>query len=78
MALPEQVSDAQSFGLHPALLDAALHGAAFLGDQAAIGLPATWHGACLHAIGAAMIRVRLTPDGRARCASRPSTSRARR
>ncbi|AXB47620.1 type I polyketide synthase [Amycolatopsis albispora] len=56
--LPEQVEDAAAFGLHPALLDAALHAIVFL-DEESRGLPFAWHGASLHAVGASVLRVRL-------------------
>ncbi|MEU8897603.1 type I polyketide synthase [Nocardia sp. NPDC048505] len=69
VALPAQSqSEAARFGLHPALLDAALHAMAFTGDPetAAAGeirLPFAWEGVTLHAIGATTVRVRVTPDG---------------
>jgi acyl transferase domain-containing protein/short-subunit dehydrogenase/acyl carrier protein len=65
VALPEQGhKDAERLGLHPALLDAALHAVSFTGvtsGQAA--LPFAWSGVTLHAAGAAAVRVRLTPTG---------------
>ncbi|MFF8293802.1 SDR family NAD(P)-dependent oxidoreductase, partial [Streptomyces sp. NPDC016309] len=67
VALPDdRQSDAARFGLHPALLDAALH-ATFVqpspdGDRQG-RLPFSWRGVSLHAVGAAALRVRLTPDG---------------
>ena len=59
IALPEGTS-ADGFGLHPALLDAALHalGLSRAGDEAA--LPFAWSGVTLHAVGATGLRVRLT------------------
>ncbi|MET8055027.1 polyketide synthase dehydratase domain-containing protein, partial [Streptosporangium sp. NPDC005286] len=66
VALPEQAaSDAGSFGVHPALLDAALHAVAFVGLDAAGGtrLPFSWREVSLHAGGAAMLRVRLVRAG---------------
>ena len=60
--LPEQVEDAALFGLHPALLDAALHAIGFLPDGGR-GLPFEWQGATLHATGASVLRVRLAPTG---------------
>ncbi|GAA2354465.1 hypothetical protein GCM10009854_35660 [Saccharopolyspora halophila] len=62
VALPESVEDASSFGVHPALLDSALHGIAFV-DGAGQGLPFEWNGASLHAIGPSRLRVRLSPAG---------------
>ncbi|KUJ66797.1 polyketide synthase [Streptomyces albus subsp. albus] len=68
LRLPEgQRSDAALFGLHPALLDAALHGVAlgdFLdADAAGVRLPFSWSGVALHAAGAAALRVRIAPAG---------------
>ncbi|WP_326830207.1 SDR family NAD(P)-dependent oxidoreductase [Streptosporangium sp. NBC_01810] len=65
LSLPEQAGDAASFGLHPALLDAALHVVPFAGlDDAAGGrLPLSWGGVCLHAGGASVLRVRLARTG---------------
>ncbi|MFC5184935.1 SDR family NAD(P)-dependent oxidoreductase [Actinomadura harenae] len=66
VALPEEHrAEAAGFGLHPALLDAALHTVA-LGPAADRGralLPFDWNGVTLHATGASSLRVRLTPDG---------------
>ncbi|MGH8920657.1 MAG: polyketide synthase dehydratase domain-containing protein, partial [Actinomycetes bacterium] len=62
VALPDQVEDAPAFGLHPALLDAALHAITVL-DGADGGLPFEWSGVSLHAGGAAALRVRLAPAG---------------
>ncbi|MFJ4514355.1 type I polyketide synthase, partial [Streptomyces sp. NPDC088816] len=64
VVLPESGhTDAQSFGLHPALLDSALHAASFvdLDERAAGGLPFSWEGVSLHAGGATTLRVRLAP-----------------
>ncbi|WP_326830209.1 SDR family NAD(P)-dependent oxidoreductase [Streptosporangium sp. NBC_01810] len=66
VALPEQAaSSAGSFGLHPALLDAALHAVSFAGLDGAEGgrLPFSWGGVCLHAGGASVLRVRLAKTG---------------
>nr|AXL05706.1 beta-ketoacyl synthase [uncultured bacterium] len=49
---------AGTFGIHPALLDAALHPVLPDTDQ-----PLDWHGLVLHAAGASTLRVRLAPDG---------------
>ncbi|CAM5669703.1 Type I polyketide synthase OS=Streptomyces rimosus subsp. rimosus (strain ATCC / DSM 40260 / JCM 4667 / NRRL 2234) OX=1265868 GN=SRIM_038775 PE=4 SV=1 [Streptomyces rimosus subsp. rimosus] len=56
-------ASATSFGIHPALLDAALHAAAFadLGEQARGGLPFAWQDVTLHASGASTVRVTLIP-----------------
>ncbi|WP_172387678.1 SDR family NAD(P)-dependent oxidoreductase [Streptomyces sp. MNP-20] len=62
VALPEEVAaDAGRFGLHPALLDAALHAA--VGDGPDCRLPFSWQGVSLRATGAAALRVWITPDG---------------
>ncbi len=61
----EQHADAARFGLHPALLDAALH-AVELGALPATGqsrLPFTWSDVRVHATGATALRVRLAPAG---------------
>ncbi|MET8054113.1 SDR family NAD(P)-dependent oxidoreductase, partial [Streptosporangium sp. NPDC005286] len=66
VALPEQVaSSAGAFGVHPALLDAALQAVTFVGLDAAAGtrLPFSWGEVCLHAGGAALLRVRLARVG---------------
>ncbi|UKD51740.1 SDR family NAD(P)-dependent oxidoreductase [Amycolatopsis sp. FU40] len=66
VALPEDV-DAGSFGLHPALLDSALHalGTAPSGpDAGPAGLPFSWTGVTFLASGASALRVSLTPTGR--------------
>jgi acyl transferase domain-containing protein/D-arabinose 1-dehydrogenase-like Zn-dependent alcohol dehydrogenase/acyl carrier protein len=67
VALPAGTAD---FGLHPGLLDSALHALALgTGDQLAqpgerpARLPFAWTGVTLHAAGAAKLRVRLTPSG---------------
>ncbi|MFJ9950942.1 SDR family NAD(P)-dependent oxidoreductase [Kitasatospora sp. NPDC091207] len=62
----EQRDGAARFGLHPALLDAALHPA--LRDAGAADLdrtwqPLAWHGLALHAVGASALRVRVTVQG---------------
>ncbi|GAA3435943.1 type I polyketide synthase [Kutzneria kofuensis] len=58
--------DAGRYGIHPALLDSALHAiglsAAFDEDRQA-RLPFAWSGVTLHATGAAMLRVRVSPAG---------------
>ncbi|WP_250294494.1 type I polyketide synthase, partial [Streptomyces atroolivaceus] len=67
--LPEgaDAGDAGDFCLHPAVLDAALHGVALLegsGDsEPPRGLPFAWEGVCLYATGAAAVRVSLAPAG---------------
>ncbi|WP_234377240.1 type I polyketide synthase [Streptomyces sp. TP-A0356] len=67
VALPEdQHKEAARYGLHPALLDAALH--AQLADPAddgaqGVGLPFSWSEVSLHAVGATALRVRVEPAG---------------
>jgi nucleoside-diphosphate-sugar epimerase/acyl carrier protein len=54
------------FGLHPALLDAALHAAALTRESTAPGgplLPFSWSGVTQFAAGASALRVRITPVG---------------
>ncbi|WP_460062338.1 SDR family NAD(P)-dependent oxidoreductase [Streptomyces sp. YKOK-I1] len=66
IALPEQAhADAPHYGLHPALLDAALHATAFLplDDSTPGRLPFSWRDVTLHATGATAVRVRLTLRG---------------
>ncbi|MFE0026115.1 SDR family NAD(P)-dependent oxidoreductase [Amycolatopsis sp. NPDC059021] len=57
---PEAVDSAAAFGLHPALLDAAMHADLLGENDGATLLPFVWNGVTLHAAGAAMLRVRLT------------------
>ncbi|WP_212735701.1 type I polyketide synthase [Herbidospora galbida] len=52
------------FGLHPALLDAALHPLPVTGDGAGLRLPFSWSGVRLHASGASALRVRIDPADR--------------
>ncbi|MEU3611613.1 SDR family NAD(P)-dependent oxidoreductase [Streptomyces sp. NPDC006872] len=66
--LPEEVAgEVGEFGLHPALADAALHASAFVpgefGREQRARLPFAWRGVSLHAAGASVLRVRLTPTG---------------
>ncbi|MEU3862970.1 type I polyketide synthase, partial [Streptomyces sp. NPDC028722] len=65
--LPSSEGDtAAGFGLHPALLDAALHAGAFLGASESEGglfLPFAWSGVSLHASGASSLRIRLSSSG---------------
>ncbi|MFC5853791.1 SDR family NAD(P)-dependent oxidoreductase [Streptomyces chlorus] len=67
VALPEEaVADAARFGLHPALLDAALSATDFMDgrkpqDVGGTQLPFSWTGVILRATGATRLRVRITP-----------------
>ncbi|MCZ4121832.1 type I polyketide synthase, partial [Streptomyces sp. H39-S7] len=68
VALPEGTAeDAAAFGLHPALLDAALHatsfGAVTATDPGQLLLPFAWKGVALHATGATALRIRIAPAG---------------
>ncbi|MBB4909452.1 type I polyketide synthase [Actinophytocola algeriensis] len=59
----EQHADAAKFGVHPALLDAALH-ALFAGSTAQQArLPFGWHTVSLAARGATQLRIRIAPAG---------------
>ncbi|MFF7459407.1 SDR family NAD(P)-dependent oxidoreductase [Kitasatospora sp. NPDC008115] len=65
VTLPEPAAaDAARFGLHPALLDAALHALGPLAreddEPGSARLPFSWSGLRLHAAAAASLRVRLT------------------
>ncbi|MFI0797280.1 polyketide synthase dehydratase domain-containing protein, partial [Micromonospora rubida] len=66
VALPEQAAgDAAAFGVHPALLDAALHPVASLlaGEGGGARVPFAFEGVQVHASGARALRVRLTRAG---------------
>ncbi len=70
VALPEESrAEAARFGLHPALLDTALHAwlvsaaAEGEGSSGGIRLPFLWSGVSLYATGATSLRVRLTRTG---------------
>jgi pimaricinolide synthase PimS1 len=52
-----------SFGLHPALLDAAMHAERILDERDRTALPFAWTGVTLHSTGASALRVRLTKPG---------------
>ena len=55
-----------AFGLHPALLDAALHAVGlgrFIAETGGASLPFAWADVRLHATGAAALRARLRPAG---------------
>ncbi len=73
VALPEGVAQhADLYGLHPALLDAVLQAGALAeapgapedGDAARVRLPFAWTGVELHAVGASVLRARLSRDDR--------------
>ncbi|OBF96756.1 polyketide synthase [Mycobacterium sp. 852014-52450_SCH5900713] len=52
------------FGIHPVVLDAALHALGVADERAETVLPFSWQGVCLHAAGASRVRVRLAPVGK--------------
>ncbi|MGH3382820.1 MAG: type I polyketide synthase, partial [Actinoallomurus sp.] len=58
VALPES-APAGGFGLHPALLDAAMHVAIAAGGDDTV-IPFAWNDVSLHAVAASAVRVRLT------------------
>ena len=67
----EQHGEAEGFGLHPALLDSALHPVEELfnadyapdGTPSTVRLPFSFGGVRLYATGATRLRVRITPTG---------------
>ncbi|MGC5016863.1 acyltransferase domain-containing protein, partial [Streptosporangium sp. DT93] len=62
VALPEGV-DGAGYGIHPALLDAALHPLVLTGDDDELLLPFAFGGVSLHTSEAPELRVRLTTSG---------------
>ncbi|MGW4533253.1 SDR family NAD(P)-dependent oxidoreductase [Nocardia sp. NPDC004340] len=63
VALPDP-QDADGFGIHPALFDAALHAGILHGRKAGEAvLPFAWNRVVLHSAGAAVVRVRSVPVG---------------
>ena len=68
----EQLVQARRFGVHPALLDAALHGLVGLGgvdgrgEDTELRLPFSWEDVELYSRGASVLRVRLSSVGRGR------------
>ncbi|ASW55668.1 type I polyketide synthase [Plantactinospora sp. KBS50] len=62
VALPPE-TETDGYGIHPALLDAALHPIALHHDRDAVRLPFSFAGMRLHATGARTARVRITPAG---------------
>ncbi|MGP3947142.1 polyketide synthase dehydratase domain-containing protein, partial [Streptomyces sp. 6N106] len=68
VAVPQEArGDAARCAVHPALLDAALHGVRFgdfVTDDDQAYVPFSWSGVTLHAVGATVLRVTLTPAGR--------------
>ncbi|MFB6894395.1 beta-ketoacyl synthase N-terminal-like domain-containing protein, partial [Kitasatospora sp. NPDC056327] len=64
VALPEG-TDTTGFGVHPALLDAALHALGLAPDDVHTRIPFTWADVTLRATGATVLRVTLTPSAAA-------------
>ncbi|MFH8350602.1 polyketide synthase dehydratase domain-containing protein, partial [Streptomyces sp. NPDC018045] len=63
VALPDAAeADAPAYGLHPALLDAALHACALDGLDRGV-LPFSWENVSLHASGASAVRARIVRHG---------------
>jgi hypothetical protein len=63
VTLPQAAGGVSGFGVHPVLLDAALHAAAVTHDGAGVALPFSWQGVSLHAAGASAVRARIAPSG---------------
>jgi mycoketide-CoA synthase len=63
VTLPEAAGGVGGFGVHPVLLDAALHAAVMAHDAAEVALPFSWQGVSLHAAGASAVRARIAPSG---------------
>ncbi|MEU1910558.1 SDR family NAD(P)-dependent oxidoreductase, partial [Streptomyces hygroscopicus] len=68
VVLPEASgAEAERFGIHPALLDAALHAGSFClpadPERRVTLLPFAWHNVRLHAGGASAVRVHVRPAG---------------
>ena len=62
--LPDAAGGVGGFGVHPALLDAALHAAVMANETATeVVLPFSWQGVSLHAAGASAVRARIAPSG---------------
>ncbi|WP_406205784.1 SDR family NAD(P)-dependent oxidoreductase [Kitasatospora sp. NBC_01560] len=62
VALPADTA-VEGFGVHPALLDAALHAMGLARESDGVRLPFAWSGVRLHATGATAARVRIAPAG---------------
>ncbi|MEU6721917.1 type I polyketide synthase [Nonomuraea sp. NPDC046802] len=60
----DQAQESSQFGLHPALLDAALHAIALKStteDKTEAGVPVSWSGVSLRAAGTDHLRVKISP-----------------
>jgi polyketide synthase 12 len=63
VTLPDAAGGIGGFGVHPVLLDAALHAAVMAHDAAEVALPFSWQGVSLHAAGASAVRARIASSG---------------
>ena len=64
IAVPEDAGvEVSGFGVHPMLLDSALHAVVLAGQGAQTALPFAWEGVTLHATGATALRARIAPAG---------------
>ena len=64
IVLPDEAGAADGYGLHPALLDAALHALEYLpGRGGELALPFAWSGVACRAAGATALRVRISNSG---------------
>ncbi|WP_157123609.1 acyltransferase domain-containing protein, partial [Mycobacterium shimoidei] len=63
VTLPEAAGGVGGFGVHPVLLDGALHAVVLAHDAAELALPFSWQGVSLHAAGASSVRARIAPTG---------------
>ncbi|GAB1814540.1 type I polyketide synthase [Mycobacterium sp. MUNTM1] len=63
--LPDAAGGVNGFGVHPALLDAAMHALVvshhITGQADDVVLPFSWQGVSLHAAGASAVRARIAP-----------------
>ncbi|HEX5257099.1 MAG TPA: type I polyketide synthase, partial [Mycobacterium sp.] len=63
--LPDAAGGVNGFGVHPALLDAAMHALIvshhIAGQTDEVVLPFSWQGVSLHAAGASAVRARIAP-----------------
>ncbi|BBX61279.1 polyketide synthase [Mycobacterium saskatchewanense] len=63
VAVPDDGVQGGGFGVHPVLLDAALHALGVASEHQQTVLPFSWQGVSLHAAGARRARVRIAPAG---------------
>ena len=61
VAVPDEGVAVDGFGIHPVVLDAALHAMGVVGELDSMVLPFSWQGVSLHAAGASRVRVRIAP-----------------